>query len=261
MDEDEDESFKTGCILATVRHREPVRQSKDWFVVHVWVDKCSDEHVCSPRDFEWVATEPNKNPHLVSASGHKLKHYGEQAVPMKLLDGCNIWIQTQARSVHGPIMSLGQFCAEGNDRCATFTTRGRNAMLDETRNLLTPVQVGGSSGSASELAAHRATVPQRADAEILMDVQTHQELTKNTLNLRSFRLHRYEPNMDEIDAARPCDAVVRHIHPVRDDFHKQATPKILPVIQFDYAVAGAPQGQPHLDFMVGTDMNTGAAWA
>ena len=33
------------------------------------------------------------------------------------------------------------------------------------------------------------------------------------------------------------------------------------MIQFDYAVAGTQQGQPHFDFMVGTDMSTGAAWA
>ena len=36
---------------------------------------------------------------------------------------------------------------------------------------MTPVQVGCSSGSASEPAGHRATVPQRAGAEILMDAQ------------------------------------------------------------------------------------------
>ena len=44
-------------------------------------------------------------------------------------------------------------------------------------------------------------------------------------------------------------------------FHRRARPKVLPVIQFDYAVAGTHQGQPHFDFMVGTDMSTGAAWA
>ena len=47
----------------------------------------------------------------------------------------------------------------------------------------------------------------------------------------------------------------------RDDFHRQARPKVAPLIQFDYAVAGTQQGQPHFDFMVGTDMSTGAAWA
>ena len=46
-----------------------------------------------------------------------------------------------------------------------------------------------------------------------------------------------------------------------DDFHRQTRPKVLPVIQFDYAVAGTQQGQPLFDFMVGTDMSTGAAWA
>ena len=38
-------------------------------------------------------------------------------------------------------------------------------------------------------------------------------------------------------------------------------PKVRPVIQFDDTVAGTHQGQPHLDFMVGTDRSTGAAWA
>ena len=33
------------------------------------------------------------------------------------------------------------------------------------------------------------------------------------------------------------------------------------MIQFDLAVAGTQQGQPHFDFMVGNDMSTGAAWA
>ena len=47
----------------------------------------------------------------------------------------------------------------------------------------------------------------------------------------------------------------------RDDFHRQARSIVLPVIQFDYAVAVTDQGQPHFDVMVGTDMNTGAAWA
>ena len=51
VDEDEDEGYETGYILAAIRHRETFRQSKDWHVVHVLVDICADEHVCSPRDF------------------------------------------------------------------------------------------------------------------------------------------------------------------------------------------------------------------
>ena len=45
MDEDEDEEFETGYILAAIRHRETFIQSKDWHVVHVLVDNCADEHV------------------------------------------------------------------------------------------------------------------------------------------------------------------------------------------------------------------------
>ena len=203
MDEDEDDEYETGYILAAIRHRETFIQSKDWHVVHVLVDNCADEHVCSPRDFEWIAIEPSRNPHLVSASGHKLKHYGEQAVPMKLRDGRKIWITFQVCEVNGPIMSVGKFCAKGNDRCATFSTRGGvlwheeagEIAVDRVRkhyemecwikpgNVLAPVQIGGSSGSAGEPAGHHVAVPQRTDAEILMDAQP----TKNTSNLRSFR--------------------------------------------------------------------------
>ena len=134
--------------------------------------------MCAPRDFEWIAIEPSMNPHLVSASGHKLKHHGEQAVPMKLRDGRKIWITFLVCEVNGSIMSVGKFCTKGNDRCATFTTRGGvflwheeagEIVVDRVRNhcelecwikpgnVLAPVRVGGSSGSASEPAEHRAT--------------------------------------------------------------------------------------------------------
>ena len=73
-----------------------------------------------------------QEPNLVSASGHELKHYGEQAVPMKLRDGRKIWITFQVCEVNGPIMSVGKFCAKGNDRCATFMTRGGTLWHEET---------------------------------------------------------------------------------------------------------------------------------
>ena len=75
-------------------------------------------------DFAWIAIEPSRNLHLVSASAQKLKQYGDQSVPMKLRDGRKIWITFQVCEVNGSIMSVGKFCAKGNDRCATFTTRG-----------------------------------------------------------------------------------------------------------------------------------------
>ena len=76
-----------------------------------------------------------------------------------------------------------------------------------------------------------------------------------------------EPSRDEMekhnllpDPAMPwCDICIQSKG--RDDFHRQARPKVLPVIQFDYTVAGTHQGLPHFDFMIGTDMSTGAAWA
>ena len=46
---------------------------------------------------------------MLSASGHKLKHYGEQAVPMKLRDGRKIWIKFQICEVNGPMMSVASF--------------------------------------------------------------------------------------------------------------------------------------------------------
>ena len=64
--------------------------------------------MCALREtFERIAIEPSWN-HVVSSSGHKLKHYGEQAVPMKLRDGRKIWITFQVCEVNGPIMSVGK---------------------------------------------------------------------------------------------------------------------------------------------------------
>ena len=60
----------------------------------------------------------------MSASGHKLKHDDQQAVPMKLRDGRKVWITFQVCDVSGHIMSVGKCCAKGDDRYATFTTNG-----------------------------------------------------------------------------------------------------------------------------------------
>ena len=88
--------------------------------------------MCPPRDFEWIAMESSRNPHLVSAS------------------------RTQTETLRL------------SDR--TDQTAKRECWIT-TGNMLAPVQVGGSSGFASEPAGHFAAAPQRADAEILMDAQ------------------------------------------------------------------------------------------
>ena len=192
MEENNNEEYETGCILAAVRYREPFHQFKDWYTVRILVDNCADEHVCSPRDFEWIEIETSRNPNLAPASGHKLKHYGQQTVPMKFRDGRKVWLTFQVCDVSGPIMSVGKFCAKGDDRCATFTTNGGTLWHEEAgeiavdrvrnhyelecwikpKNLVAPVQIGGSSGSAGEFAGHHVGLhPQRTDAEILMDAQ------------------------------------------------------------------------------------------
>ena len=169
MEENDNEEYETGYVLAATRHQ-PFHQFKDWYAVRLLVDNCADEHVCSPLDFEWIAIEPSRNPNLVSASGHKLKHYGQQAAPMKLRDGRKVWIIFQVFDVNGPIMSVGKFCTKGDDRCATFITNGGilwheeagEIAVDRVRNhyeleswirprsVVAPVQIGGSSGSTRE---------------------------------------------------------------------------------------------------------------
>ena len=81
-----DEEYVTGYVSPVIRYRKPPHQSEDSYAVRILVDNCADEHVGSPQDFEWIEIKPSRNPNLVSASGHKLKHYGQQAVPMKLRD-------------------------------------------------------------------------------------------------------------------------------------------------------------------------------
>ena len=92
--------------------------------------------MCSPRDFEWIAIEPSRNASLISASGHRQKHYGEQAVPMRLRDGRKIWITFQVCDVNGPIMSVGKFCTKENVRCATFSTSGGTMWNEEAGEIV-----------------------------------------------------------------------------------------------------------------------------
>ena len=88
-------------------------------------------------------------------------------------------------------MSVGKFCAKGDDRCATFTKNGgilrheeaEEIKVDRVRNhyelecWIKPVRVSATaqtddaSGSTGELEGHHVAVPQRADAEFLMDAQ------------------------------------------------------------------------------------------
>ena len=150
----------------------------------------TEEHVCSPQDFEWIEIKPSKNPNLVSACG-KLKHYGQRTAPMKLRDGRKVWITLQVCDVSIPVMSVGKFCAKGDDRRATFTKHGgilwheeaKEIEIDRVRNhyelecwiktarVSATVQTDDPSGGTGEPEGHHVAVPQRADAEIVMGVQ------------------------------------------------------------------------------------------
>ena len=165
--------------------------------------------------FEWIAIEPSRYPHLVSASGHKLKHHFEQSAPMKLRDGRKIWSTFQVREINGPIMSVGKFCTKGNHRCATFTDarwclvarRSWRSYWWAEKETTTNWNVGSHQETCWRLCSWAAPVEARVHLrdfwrqhhneqtlKSLRDVHSqgaHQELTKNTLNLRSFMWRRY----------------------------------------------------------------------
>ena len=179
--------------------------------------------MCSPRDFEWIAIEPSRNRNLVSASGHKLKHHGQQAVPMKLRDGRKIWITFQVCYVNGPIMSVGKFCTKGNDRCAIhhkwWHFVARRGWRDSGRQSAKPLRIrmlDHTSERVGTSANFRLQWKRRRTCRTSFDSpaesrcrdpdgctaprgRTHQERTKNTSNLRSFRQRRYQ---DRVSLAR-----------------------------------------------------------
>ena len=157
-------------------------------------------------------------------------------------------------------MSVGKFCAKGDDRCATFTTNAGTLWHQEAgeiavdrvrnhyelecwikhKNVAAPVQIGGSSGSAGEVAGHHVGLhPQRTDAEILMDAQPQgayapradeEYIEPEILPVASLS-GPPEPSKDEIekhnfmhDPAMPwCDIGIQSKS--RDDFHRQARPE------------------------------------
>ncbi len=92
--------------------------------MEVLVDNCADEHVCNPHDFEWVKLEHSRDPCLEAANGHRIKHYGQRMVKMRLEDGRNITITFQVCDVKGPILSVGKFCGRDSQRAASFDMFG-----------------------------------------------------------------------------------------------------------------------------------------
>ena len=206
----------------------------------------------------------------MSASGHKLQLYGQQSVPMKLLDGRKVWITFQVCDVSVPTKSVGNFCAKGDDRYATFTTNGGFPWHEYAGEMCqTTVQIVGPSGSTGDAAGPHVSVPQLTDDEFPMRLcfpgayaprgdEAYIELeTLSVASLPGRRVpskYKIETHNLLHDPAMPWyDICIQSKS--RDDFHRRAGPKVPLVIHFNYAVAGTQQGQPNLDFMVGTDMS------
>ena len=212
MDEDEDDEFETEYILAAIRHRETPIQSKDWHVVHVLVDNCADEHVCSPRDFEWIAMEPSRNPHL----GIGERTQTETLWRASSSDETSRWTQNldhissmwSQRTHHecGQVLCQGErsmrhvldtwWClvARGGWRdCGRQSSKPlRIGMLDQTWK-----RVGSCANWRLQWKRRRtcrisccsSTTNRCRDLDGCTAPRElmHQELTKNTSNLRSFR--------------------------------------------------------------------------
>ena len=129
----------------------------------------------------------------MSASGHKLQLYGQQAVPMKLLDGRKVWITFQVCDVSVPIMSVGNFCAKGDDRYATIHHEWWFSMARRSRrNVSTTVQTCRPQVEALETPQDIMCGSTTTDDEFPMRLcfpgaYAHQEEMKKTTNLKPSR--------------------------------------------------------------------------
>ena len=184
---------------------------------------------------------------------------------MKLRDGRKIWITFQVCDVSIAVVSVGKFCAKGDDRRATFTQNSgilwheeaKEIEIDRVRNhyesecWIKPARVSrvvSPSGSTGEPEGHHVAVPQRADAEIVMGVQPQEAyapradeeyIEPEIFPVASLPGPR-EPSKDEIEkhnllhdpAMSWCDICIRSKS--KNDFRRRARPKVLPVLEFDY---------------------------
>ena len=187
----------------------------------------------------------------MSASGHKLQLYGQQAVHMKLLDGRKVWITFQVCDVSVPIMSVGNFCAKGDDRYATIHHEWWFSMARRSRrNVSTTVQIVDPSGSTGDAAGHHVAVPQLTDDEFPMrpvlpgsictprgDEEYNELETLSVASLPGRRVpskYKIETHNLLHDPAMPWyDICIQSKS--RDDFHRRAGPKVPLVIHFNYA--------------------------
>ncbi|CAK0803384.1 unnamed protein product [Prorocentrum cordatum] len=258
-----------------------------WFPMSVLVDNCADEHVCGPEDFYRRGIQRSADPNLEAANGHKIRHYDERSVKLKLNDGNNIIITFQVCDVTGPILSVGKFCGDDSKRNANFNMNGGTLYheaagevnVDREKNhyalqrwvekpgVVAPLSAGGSSGSAP--AGQAAPAPQgdepapqqgktnRFQSKVEQEVAPVQTLPgPEEPSKEEFEMHNllHDPPMPW------CEIYIKAKG--RDACHHTPHQKPMPVIQLDYAEAGSGDSAvPNFEFIVGVDMSTGAAWA
>ena len=82
-------------------------------------DTCTDEHVCGPKNFNWVPLAKSRNPGTLLADGSPLTHYGERRVPPRIAS-----VDFQVTDVRKPILSVGRFCSRAPQRYVRYGARG-----------------------------------------------------------------------------------------------------------------------------------------
>ena len=141
-------------------------------------------------------------------------------------------------------------------------------------NVSTKVQIGDPSGIIGEPEGHHVAVPQQTDDEIPIRLCSRgtyipkgdEEYIEPEIFPVALLSGPREPSKCKIEKHKLLHNPAMPWYDIciqtknRNDLHHRAGPKVLPVIKFDFAAAGTKQGQPHFDFMVGTDMSTGAVW-
>ncbi|CAK0870998.1 unnamed protein product [Prorocentrum cordatum] len=232
-----------------------------WLPMSTLVDNCADEHACSPEDFYWGGIQRSADPNLEAANGHKIRHFGERSVKLKLNAGKNLIITFQVCDVKGPILSVGKFCGYDSNSNANVNMNGGTLYheaagevnVDRVKNhYALQCWVEKPDGDLQPTGAH---APPAGVDYVEQEVVPAQTLPGPK-----------EPSKEEIethnllhDPPMPwCEICIKAKG--RDACHRAAAQKPIPVIQLDYAEAGSGDSDvPNFEFMVGVDMSTGAA--
>ena len=241
------------------------------------------------------------DPYLEAANGQRLTHYGQRTVMLYLEDYQKILITFQVCDVKGPIASVGKFCAtnpeqrgSGFDAYGGWLKHETIGVIDIVREMNhyalwpwaagPPMLVAASGGGAAAAArpgedeafdeVQRLAGAARADDAVMADVlpdgahapPDEVEVVEPEVRVTTLKTPR-EPSKAEVerhellhDPPEPCCEICI-MSKGSDACHPKRAPSALALVQFDYAEAGEKSGVENFEFMVGTDLSSGAAWA